>query len=82
MMAWCCANLGEVEGHLIRRTGKGLDGLTPRQLCNVALSYVLENKDEYERDEMLNFLDGSTAEAEGSAQVELAKFQAQQARQQ
>ena len=39
----------------------------------------MDNKSEYERDEMLNYLDGSTAAAESDAQTLLARFQAERA---
>jgi hypothetical protein len=38
---------------LLRRTGRGLEQLNPRQLCNYAYALLVENKNDEERDEFL-----------------------------
>lgn len=42
-----------MDGILLSRSGRGIETLNPRQMCNFAYALLLENKDQEERDTFL-----------------------------
>ncbi len=60
------SSLEEIDGTLLRMTGRGLSTLTAREACNLALATCLEGRDEEAREEFfidLNYEGSPEAEA-------------------
>lgn len=51
LLAWAAANLGELDGQLLRSTGTPMADLSARQLCNIIFAARLEGMDEADRKE-------------------------------
>lgn len=49
-------SLAELDGNLLRTTGRGVESLTPRQLCNIVYSLRLDGLDEEQRAEFIDDL--------------------------
>lgn len=56
LLGYAVMNLGELEGHQLAQSGHGLGDLTPRQLCNLCLTLLIEGRDEEQRAEFLEDL--------------------------
>jgi hypothetical protein len=57
--------LDEIDGQLLRSSGRGIAGLTPREACNLMMAICLENREEEDR---ITFLED--LEFEGNAESE------------
>lgn len=70
LLGYAVFNLGELEGHQLTQSGRGLGELTPRQLCNLSLAVLIHGRDEEQRQEFLEdlYLDFDPA-AEAKRQV-------------
>ena len=66
LLGYLASSLEEIDGQLLRSTGRGLTSLTAREACNLALAICLDGRDEEARQEFfadLNYEGSPEAEA-------------------
>lgn len=67
LIGYIAANLEEVDGKQLCKTGRGLAGLSAREACNLALAMCLDGRDEEDRELFLidlNYEGNPEAEAQ------------------
>jgi hypothetical protein len=66
LMGYVRSNLEEMDGNLIKTSGRGVASLSAREACNLALALCLDGRDEEQREEFLvdlNYEGNADAEA-------------------
>ncbi len=58
-MQYALYSLGELDGELLLRTGRGIESLNPRQLCNVVFARLMQDRDADQRKEIMEELTAS-----------------------